>query len=143
MSEQTDQIVRIAREWIGTPFHHQASVKGVGCDCIGLVRGIFAELYGYMPPVPAYSWDWGDSNGNEDIIAAGFEYMEPVTSSPAMPGDVIAIRWKKGLVAKHVMLLSDFNRAIHAYQGTPVTEVYLNDWWFTKVALVFRFPEVK
>ena len=28
-----------ARSWLGTSFHHQASVKGVGCDCIGLIKG--------------------------------------------------------------------------------------------------------
>jgi cell wall-associated NlpC family hydrolase len=33
-----------AREWIGTPFHDQASVKGVGCDCKGLVWGVAREL---------------------------------------------------------------------------------------------------
>lgn len=143
MLEQTDRIIELAREWIGTPYHHQASVKGVGCDCIGLVRGVFAELYGYMPFVPPYSWDWGDANGNEDLIAAGFRYLEPVKLSDMMPGDVIAIRWKRARVAKHVLLLTESARAIHAYNKAPVTEIYLNEWWLTKIALVFRFPEVK
>ena len=35
------RIVRLARSWIGTPYHHQASVRGVGTDCIGLVRGVW------------------------------------------------------------------------------------------------------
>jgi cell wall-associated NlpC family hydrolase len=33
-------IVAEARTWIGTPYRHQASLKGVGCDCLGLVRGV-------------------------------------------------------------------------------------------------------
>src|SRR5215207_7343246 len=36
-----EQIVAAARGWIGTPYHHQASVKGVGCDCLGLIRGLW------------------------------------------------------------------------------------------------------
>jgi len=32
-------IVVETRDWIGTPYRHQASLKGVGCDCLGLVRG--------------------------------------------------------------------------------------------------------
>jgi NlpC/P60 family putative phage cell wall peptidase len=39
-------IVAIARGWLGTPYRHQASLKGVGCDCLGLVRGVYAEAYG-------------------------------------------------------------------------------------------------
>jgi NlpC/P60 family putative phage cell wall peptidase len=30
-----------ARAWIGTPDRHQASLKGMGCDCLGLVRGVW------------------------------------------------------------------------------------------------------
>lgn len=33
------QIIDAARDWIGTPYVHQASAKGAGCDCLGLLRG--------------------------------------------------------------------------------------------------------
>ncbi|NDC56413.1 MAG: hypothetical protein EBZ69_06345 [Alphaproteobacteria bacterium] len=33
-------IVREAREWINTPFKHQGALKGVACDCIGLIKAI-------------------------------------------------------------------------------------------------------
>jgi NlpC/P60 family putative phage cell wall peptidase len=39
-------ILEEARSWIGTPYQHQASLKGVGCDCIGLVRGVWRAVYG-------------------------------------------------------------------------------------------------
>ncbi len=45
----TATIVRRARGWLGTPYHHQASVKGVGCDCLGLIRGLWRELCGPEP----------------------------------------------------------------------------------------------
>lgn len=37
-------VVEEARTWLGTPFVHQAARKVVGCDCIGLVRGIGRDL---------------------------------------------------------------------------------------------------
>ncbi len=37
------RIVAAARGWIGTPYLHQASLKGVGCDCLGLLRGLYRE----------------------------------------------------------------------------------------------------
>ena len=49
------RIVAIVRAWCGTPYRHQASRKGVGCDCLGLVRGVYRELHGADPAViPAY-----------------------------------------------------------------------------------------
>ena len=45
----SETIVRCARGWLGTPYHHQASVKGVGCDCLGLIRGLWRELCGPEP----------------------------------------------------------------------------------------------
>src|ERR1700682_1205564 len=38
------QIVAEARSWLGTPFLHQNSMKAAGCDCIGLIRGVFREV---------------------------------------------------------------------------------------------------
>ena len=47
-----DKIIAEARAWIGTPYHHQAAVKGVGCDCLGLVRGVWRAVYGADPEHP-------------------------------------------------------------------------------------------
>jgi len=59
-------IVGIARTWIGTPYLHQASVLGVGCDCLGLLRGIWREVYGAEPEaIPAYTQDWSEPQGAE------------------------------------------------------------------------------
>jgi NlpC/P60 family putative phage cell wall peptidase len=45
-------VVAEAMDWIGTPYRHQASRKGVGCDCLGLVRGVWRALYGREPEAP-------------------------------------------------------------------------------------------
>lgn len=139
---KTDDIITIARSWKGTPYHHQASVKGVGCDCIGLVRGVYRELYGVEPPeLINYSADWGDSNGNEEMVMAAYRYLEPVSLDAMQPGDVILVRWTKERVAKHCMILTGKDRAIHAYNKAPVTEIHLSEWWRRRIVYVFRFPE--
>ena len=62
----SQRIVAAARGWIGTPYVHQASVKGAGTDCLGLVRGIWRELYGPEPEaLPAYTPDWGEAGVQE------------------------------------------------------------------------------
>ena len=43
------------RSWQGTPFHHGAALKGVGCDCYGLIVGAAAAMMGVCPPaLPLY-----------------------------------------------------------------------------------------
>ena len=66
-----NRIIAEARAWIGTPYCHQASLKGVGCDCLGLVRGVWRVLHGAEPEaMPAYAPDWAEANGDEKLAAA-------------------------------------------------------------------------
>lgn len=51
-------VVIAARRWIGTPYVHQAALRGAGADCLGLVRGVWREVLGEEPePVPPYTPD--------------------------------------------------------------------------------------
>ena len=65
-------IVEAARDWIGTPYRHQASLRGVGCDCLGLVRGVWRTLVGGEPETPGpYGSDWAEAAGEEGEGEAG------------------------------------------------------------------------
>ena len=71
-------IVAFARGWIGTPYCHQASLKGVGCDCLGLVRGVWRETLGAEPEgVPAYTPDWAEA-GRAETLRNDFVGSYPV-----------------------------------------------------------------
>ena len=57
-----DEVLAEARHWIGTPYRHGGSKCQVGCDCLGLVRGIWRSLYGREPQsVSTYSADWAEA----------------------------------------------------------------------------------
>jgi len=50
------RVIGAARSWLDTPYHDQASLRGVGCDCLGLARGVWREVVGPEPfPIPPYS----------------------------------------------------------------------------------------
>ncbi|MCV6576263.1 MAG: NlpC/P60 family protein [Cohaesibacter sp.] len=137
-----DIIIEFARSWLGTPYHHQASVKGVGCDCLGLVRGIWRELYGFEAArVPAYSPDWGDTANAESLLIAGQTYLDEIAIADMGPGDVFAIRWKGAQSAKHLGIITGPDRFIHAYEKKGVIEVTLSDQWRRMIVAAFRFPE--
>ena len=94
-------VVEAARGWIGTPYVHQASVRGAGTDCLGLIRGVWREVYGAEPEaVPVYSRDWSEAGTEEALWAAALRHLVP--KEGAAPGDVILFRMRDGAVAKHL-----------------------------------------
>ena len=73
-----------ARDWIGTPYQHQASAKHAGCDCLGLVRGVWRALYGAEPEeAPAYTPDWAERHGAETLMDAARRQLNEVLLADA------------------------------------------------------------
>ena len=111
-----DRVVAIARGFIGTPYRHQGSLKGVGCDCLGLVRGVWRELYGAEPEVPEpYAPDWAERTGEERLLLASIRHCGPaIPVSALLPGDLLIFRWHDGAAAKHAGIAAAEARFIHA-----------------------------
>lgn len=138
-------VVSAAREWLGTPYVHQASCKGAGCDCLGLLLGLWRECHGELPaPVPAYTNDWSETSGEERLLEAARAHLTEKRLSDAAPGDVLIFRMRAGAVAKHLGLQTEIGREarfLHAYSGRGVTEGALTPPWTRRVAARFVFPE--
>ncbi len=135
------EIITAARGWIGTPYRHQASVKGVGADCLGLLRGVWREQVGAEPEaVPAYTPDWAEALGQEQLLDAARQYLDEISVGEARGGDVLLFRMGLGHPAKHCAIISEPGRIIHAYWGRSVCETRLVPWWQRRIAAAFRFP---
>ena len=136
-----EEVVTAARGWIGTPYRHQASLRGVGCDCLGLVRGVWRDCMGAEPEeAPAYSPDWAEAGGLETLADAAGRHFLRVDDLKFEEGDVVLFRWKPHLPAKHAGIATGQTTMIHAQDGVAVSEVALSRWWMRRVAFVFRFP---
>ncbi|SEW04539.1 putative phage cell wall peptidase, NlpC/P60 family [Cognatiyoonia koreensis] len=133
-------VVDTARAWIGTPYVHQASVQGAGCDCLGLVRGVWRAVNGAEPEaIPAYTADWDEPQGLETLAAAASRHMRSVCGA-WVPGQVLLFRMRGGAVAKHLGILSatdDTPAFIHAYTGHGVVESPLSQPWRRRVVARF------
>lgn len=135
------QVVDAARGWIGTPYVHQASVKGAGADCLGLIRGVWREVCGGEPEaVPAYTPDWSEPQREERLWRAAAAHLREVPVGPVRAGDVLLFRMRHGAVAKHLGLASGAASFIHAYAGHGVVESPLSVPWRRRVVARFRFP---
>lgn len=144
----TSALVAAARTWLGTPYLHQASLRGQGADCLGLVRGVWREVMGDEPESPgAYSPDWAEVGEEESLLAAAERWLLPVSVGEARAGDILLFRMAQGVPVKHCAILSDASgpewRMIHAYWGRAVVESWVGPWWRRRLAAVFRFPQIK
>jgi NlpC/P60 family putative phage cell wall peptidase len=134
-------IVAEARAWIGTPYRHQASLKGVGCDCLGLVRGVWRAVMGTEPErAPPYAPDWAEAAGRETLAEAAGRHMTMVPMNEFAPGDVLLFRWRAKMPAKHAAIVTASDKMVHAHDGAAVAEVAIAPWWRRRLAYAFRFP---
>jgi len=157
-----DAIVAEARSWIGTPYHHQASLKGIGCDCLGLLRGVWRARFGEEPETPpAYSRDWAEAHslmhgGRETLAEAAGRHMVAIQPADARPGDVLLFAVSDNAPAKHCAIVTvaltvawgatfarslDDGRMIHAIETHPVAEVAIGPWWRRRIRFAFAFRE--
>lgn len=138
-------VVSAARTWIGTPYVHQQSVQGAGCDCLGLLRGVWRGLYGAEPePIPAYSMDWSEPQGDEVLWRAALRHLVVKPVSDVACGDVLLFRMRAGSVAKHLGVQAETGAEpsfVHAYSGHGVVESPLSAPWLRRVVARFAFPQ--
>ncbi|MFC5067806.1 NlpC/P60 family protein [Flaviflagellibacter deserti] len=134
-------IVTEARSWIGTPYRHRASLKHVGCDCLGLVTGVWEALYGELPEeAPPYAPDWAEAGRGEPLAEAAARHLIQRPGSEIAAGDVLIFRWRPNVAAKHLAIATGPATMIHAHDGASVAEVGISPMWRRKLAYRFAFP---
>jgi len=140
-------VIAAARAWLGTPYHDQASRRGVGCDCLGLARGVWRDVVGAEPAaVPPYTRDWGEGGPVEVLAENARAWMIEIPVRARAPGDLVLFRMRRGAVAKHCGILTDPHgvtgrrRFIHAHERTGVVEEVLTPAWARRIAFAFRYP---
>lgn len=134
------EVVALARGWIGTPYVTGQALKGAGCDCVGLVRGVLAEVTGReLIAAPPFRADWAAAPGHP-LLAAARLHLVALPLDDAAPGDVLALRLGPRRVT-HAGILAAPGRLIHAVEGVGVAEVSLGAWRARPVA-AFALPGV-
>lgn len=106
-------VVAEAATWIGTPYHHQGRVKGVGVDCAMLLCDVYytCGIIPYIDPRP-YPMDWMEHRSNE-VFLEWVEQYGTVTQAPAA-GDVVMFRF--GRCFSHGGIMLNDRELIHSYR---------------------------
>ncbi len=135
-------ILTCTQEWLGTPYRHQMAQKGVGCDCLGLVRGVWREIFGYeLAKPPPYTPDWAEKHGQETLKQAADIYLTSLTLQEVQCGDVILFRMQPQAPAKHMAILYTKHSIIHAYWGRAVSISPLSLFWRKRQAYAYSFTK--
>lgn len=126
-----------AREWIGTPYKHQAHIKGVGADCAGVAIGVLSELgyikmddhrlkrlsnYGRLP--------------NPSAMERNMRMFLRKYKGNPKPGVIAWIQWRENL-PMHIGIISgneDNLTLIHSYSDVGrVVENSLTEEWIDRI----------
>lgn len=132
-------VVDRARDYIGTPFHHQQRAKGYGVDCVGLIVCAARDAGYAVRDVTDYSrlpdgkTLVGMLSAQLDTVRLGWE-----------PGDVMTFWVTKPGLPQHVGIFAyhpdrNWPSLIHAPIGRRVAEHRLTQDMLEKLHSVWRF----
>lgn len=99
-----EQVVDEARSWVGTPYQHQARIKGIGVDCAGLLIGV-ARALGIVSPIFDVTGYTRRPDG-WSLIETCEQHMQAIERADMGPGDAVVVRFDSepqhfGLIAPY------------------------------------------
>jgi len=134
-------LARAAEDWIGTPFRHQASRRQVGCDCLGLVRGVWRDVLGAEPcDIEPYAEDSTEIGSRNLLQLRVSEVCAEVAFAEAHPGNLLLFRMRARGPAQHLGILTTDDTFVHAYARHGVVRSELTSHWRRKVVGAFEIP---
>lgn len=130
----------VLSQWIGTPFLHQGASCQLGCDCLGLLRGVHNDLAGALHHVAPYPSDWVISQ--PDLLEKGlYAYLRPLNDQPVSLGQVLGFALRPNGGICHLGIATGRDRFIHAHRRFGVCEVALSPPWRIRLRAQFEFIE--
>ncbi len=116
-------------------------MKGAGCDCLGLLVGVWREIHGDEPEVlPPYLPDW-DRGGREELRDGLARHLTLIDPGQIAPGDIAVFRMVPRAAARHCAIVASRDGSptlIHARQNKRVGEEPFSPFWRAKLAYAFR-----
>lgn len=140
-----------ARTWMETPFMHQRSIKLVGCDCGGLVRGVCVSM-GLLPPdyMDRIEPDLRGYPSRPDGIvmrAICDRFLRRTAVADVRPADMLLFRF--GVHPQHTAIVGDYVHGglsmIHALgpsHPAKVVEHSIDATWRKRIVAAYAIPGI-
>jgi len=134
-----EQIVAEARTYIGTPFHHQGRLKGVGIDCVGLIVNVGKsfDLVGHD------NTEYSKYPDGKTLMEQINSYGVPIDTDKMQPGDVVVFWIVNPRTPTHIGIVTDYG-FIHTYADIgKVVEHRFTAAWKKRIVGVYKYPGVE
>jgi len=120
INEKRQKVLKVAEEWLGTPFHHLQRKKGAGVDCGQFLLGVFEEC-GFIPNVTTqyYTRDFHLHRSEEWYKTIVEKFSRPIRENEVLPGDLVLYR--VGRVFSHGGIVVDWPQIIHSFVTAGVS----------------------
>lgn len=139
----SEDLVREARSWIGTPYVAQAAMKGVGADCVGLIIGVW-KACGLIPQ----DYSPGAYEENDagklvtELVSLGFSEVAGNRLEACSTGCVLVLELP--MARRHCAIVSEVDgdrvSIVHVYgRKRGVTEHVMDAAWWKRVESVWRW----
>ncbi len=120
-TQQRADVVRAAKDWMGTPYHHQARVKGAGVDCAMFPLAVYQEC-GILPAdfqPPEYSMQWHLHQSEEMYLNTIEPFVREIGERDPQPADFVIFKF--GRAFSHGAIVVAWPLLIHSYIPHGVT----------------------
>lgn len=145
------EVVAEGRSWLLTPYKHQASLKGIGADCIGFIAGVGLALG--LPGIEEFRNDpafkgYGRDPDPRLMEQACERYLDPIPFDQAGLGDILRMCFQHD--PRHFAMITalDPTYIIHAYSMlslnlSRVVEHGLGPVWRARVDKAYRLRGIE
>lgn len=119
-----------ALTWLRTPYHEKAGIKGVGVDCVQIIKKVYVAC-GVVDigEIPDYSPQW-HLHRNEEMYLDGLLKVMVEVAVPER-GDVALFKFARTF--SHGSFVVKWPVIVHAYLNRPVEKIDASkdtDLWF-------------
>lgn len=108
-----EAVVKEALSWVGTPYHGNADLKGIGVDCGMFLVRVFVDtgLVKAFDPRP-YPMQWALNQAAEKYLEIVLSYAREINTTSPKPGDIAMFKF--GKCWAHGAIVVDWPRIVHA-----------------------------
>lgn len=120
-----ERVIKEAKTWLGTPYHHQAAIKGAGVDCAQILVEVYAAV-GVVDKIDVgdYPHDWHLHRSEEKYLWWVEKYCSRI-EEPSM-GDIALFTFGR-CVSHAAIIISWPDELIHSYIRQGVVLASAND----------------
>lgn len=114
MDPRRELVVKEAETWLGTPYHHEARVKGAGVDCGQILIAVYSK-FNFLPAdykLEHYPPDFAMHRDREWYLSIVQEFARPIDESEVGVGDIVLYKW--GRLFSHGAIITNYPEIIHS-----------------------------